>query len=114
MYTLSKIPEYITPSTQEMIKAKGLTRTLKKVLQEIEALQVPAPQIQKVEIEWEVDPEVEGWEMLSVTLLCHGSAEDAWSCWQELDKAMKQMRQRLPKADLDKLGKFISVGVDIE
>jgi len=109
-----RVPQYITPLAQEKIKTKGLTRVLKKVLQEIEALHVPAPQIQKVEIEWEKDSEVEGWETLFVTLWCQGSAENTWSCWQELDKAMGQLRQRLSKADLDKWNKCITVGVDIE
>ena len=104
----------VTPSAQEMIKAKRLAPIVDRVFQSIQTLQSSWPQIQKVEVEWEKDPEVEGWEMLSVTLWYQGFPDDARNCWRALDKVMNGLRQKLSKADLDKLNRFISVGVDVE
>ena len=114
MGTTPKVLKHVTPSAQKMITARELAPLLDRVFQEVQALQLTRFQVQKVDVEWEVDPEVKGWEMLSVTLLCRGSVEDAWSCWQELDRAMKHLRERLSEVDLDKLDKYLSVGVDIE
>jgi len=114
MNSLSKIHRHITPLAQEMIKAKGLATVLDRVFQEIQSLPLGEFQVKKVDVEWEVDPEVEGWETLFVTLWCYGSVEDAQECWGELDKAMARLRQTLSQAELDKLNKLISVGVDIE
>ena len=109
-----KVLKHVTPSAQKMITDRGLAPLLDRVFQEVHALPLTRFQVQKVDVEWEVDPEVKGWEMLSVTLLCRGSAEDAWSCQRELDNTMKQLREKLSKSELDKLYQFISVGVDIE
>ena len=65
-------------------------------------------------MEWETDPEVAGWEMLSVTLWSKGSPEAARNLWRELDLAMSALRQKLSQADLEKFNQYVSVGVDIE
>ncbi|MSQ07389.1 MAG: hypothetical protein EXR54_06555 [Dehalococcoidia bacterium] len=104
----------ITPATQKMIKAKGLAEVLSKVLEEIQALQLPGPETPKVEVEWAKDPEIDGWEMLSVTLWCQGSPDQARNLWGKLDQAMNELRQKLSKVDLEKLNRFVSVGVDVE
>ena len=114
MNALPKVHKHVTPKAQEMIKAKGLATVLDRVFQEIQSLPLAKFQVQKVEVDWEVDPEVEGWETLFVTLWCYGSVDDAQECWSELDKAMARLRQKLSKDDLDKLNKLISVGVDTE
>lgn len=112
--SLIEVPQHITPSAQAVIKAKGLATVLDRVFQEIQTLQLSGPQIQKVELEWEKDPEVEGWEMLSVTLWCQGTPDKARSLWRELDRVMDGLRQKLTRADLEKLNRFVSVGVDLQ
>ncbi len=97
-----------------MIREKELAPVLKEILQEIDYLPMYGFKIEKVVVDRERDPEVEGWEMLSVTLWCHGPPEHAWRCWQKLDEVMKSRRQKLPIASLQKLNRFISVGVDTE
>lgn len=104
----------VTPLAQKMIDAKGLAEVLSKVLGAIQTLDLPGPQTQNVDIEWERDPEVEGWEMLSITLWCPGSADRARTVGGELGRAMDRLRQKLPRADLEKLDRFVSVGVDIQ
>jgi hypothetical protein len=104
----------VTPLAQEMIKTKGLVAIVDTVLQEIQTLPLSASQTRKVEVEWEKDPEVEGWEMLSVTLWSEGSPEDARNLWRELDLAMIALRQKLSQSDLYKFNQYVSVGVDIE
>ena len=114
MATSPKMFNHITPSAQEMIKAKGLATILDRVLQEIQTLQSPEPRIQKIEVDWEVDPEVKGWEMLAITLWSEGSPDDAHNLWRDLDKVMVALRQKVSKAELHKLNRLVSVGVDIE
>ena len=97
-----------------MIKAKGLAAIVDAVLREIQTLPSSTSQIGKVEVEWERDPEIEGWEMLSVTLWSKGSPQDTHNLWDVLDQAMNALRQNLSKADVEKLNKLVSVGVDIE
>jgi hypothetical protein len=97
-----------------MMKAKGLVAIVELVLQEVQTLPSSASQTRKVEVEWEKDPEVEGWEMLSVTLWSKGSPEEARKLWRELDVAMTALGQKLPQADSEKFNRYVSVGVDIE
>jgi hypothetical protein len=110
---MSEMDLHIIPSARHMIKVRELDAVLDDVLREIQAIQPSSPEARKVEIEWEKDPEVEGWEMLSVTLWCKGSPEDARNLWRELDRGMKAYRQSLNETDLKKLNQLISVGVDI-
>jgi hypothetical protein len=105
--------KHITPAAQKMVKAKGLTEVLDQVLHKMQTLGLPAPQTHKVSVEWAKDPEIEGWEMLSVTLWSQGSPDEARSLWRALDQAMNELRQKLSKADLEKLNRFVSVGVDV-
>ena len=104
----------ITPAARKMIKTKGLAGVLSKVLEEIQTLQLPGSRTPNVNVDWAKDPEIEGWEMLSVTLWCQGSPDKARTLGRELDIVMHRLRQKLSGDDLEKLNRLVSVGVDVE
>ena len=114
MNTLPQIHKHLSPSAKEMIKTLELGPVLDRVFQEVQTLPLEEFQVRKIDVEWVVDPEVEGWEMLCVTVWAYGSVDDCQRCWQELNKAMDGLRQKMTKADLDKLNKHVFVGVDTE
>jgi hypothetical protein len=97
-----------------MIKTLELGPVLDRVFQEVQTLPLAEFQVRKIDVEWVVDPEIDGWETLCVTLWAYASIDDCLRCWQELNKAMDGLRQKMTKADLDKLNKHVFVGVDTE
>ena len=114
MDTLPRIQKHISPSAQKKIEALELGPVLDMVFQEIHTLPLEEFQVRKLDVDWVVDPEIDGWEMLCVTVWAYGSVDDCQRCWKELDKAMDGLRRKMAKPDLDKLNEFVSVGVDTE
>ena len=81
----------------------------------IDHLVVNGAPILQVEIEREQDPELTERVVLAVTAwVGEESVDQASALWAELLEGVNQRVRQSSPADLEKFGKYVSIGVDVQ